>query len=238
MAMRLILAFVVLILLLLFSYDLYNYGIDVKRTPILMTNPLLIMKANYQISHDNTPARQFCPEINRFRETSIYEEYSEIPVSEWNKCIEHVAPTESLKETCLAAEHEAQSLFDEINAQNELILGLEKYGVQFLPRTASQRISDFADGNQCTLAVREFADSRRISIGFTPSKVLNLENFGEGASEIDVNKLVSISKEGITADTKFDYRISSIFIISGLFIFLILVYTVFNQLRQGGNSEE
>ncbi|MFH1750682.1 MAG: hypothetical protein ABH863_03315 [Candidatus Micrarchaeota archaeon] len=237
MSFRFIIGFVILLAILFVTFDLYSYGIQLKRAPLLVTNPLLVIQAHYQVGGSKDVVRLNCPEIAQFRFGSPYRSYEEIPIEEWNKCIANIAPTSLVRDSCLEAEFEAKRLLDDINSRNELILGLEKFGIRFSPIPTYQRISNFADENACTKAVNGFALEKRIDINFKPSALLDAARFSEGVSEIDQQKLLKITSQQFAAENAFqDYRITAFIVLSGIFIFLLIVYSAYSRFHDGDSG--
>ena len=239
MAFRFIIGFVLLLVVLFFTFDFYSYGIDLKSTPLLVTNPLLVIQAHYAVGGGKELVRENCPEIYQFRKTSYYANYEDIPVAEWDKCIAAVAPSEAVRDACLEAEADADALLKGIYAQNELVLGLEKYGVKFTPLYTYERIADFADGNACTTAIASFSEERRVPIVFKPSALLDTNKFSLGVSETDRDQLLKITSQQFTADSALkDYRITIFLVIAGVFVFLIVVFSAYSRLREGDGKED
>ncbi len=238
MSLGFIAGFIILIVALFFAFDAYSYGIELKSTPLLIASPLLVIQAHYGLGGPRDLVRENCPEIAQFRPGSFYNEYWQIPLSEWNNCISKIAPSALVRSACLESESQAKRLFDEINSQNELVLGLEKYGVKFSEDATLDKITNMADNNACTRAVAGFAAEKKISIEFQPSKVLDVDKFSEGVSELDGVKLLEITGDQVSAQGAFkDYRITTFILLAGIFIFMLLIYSAFSRVSRKGSDD-
>ncbi|MBI5225200.1 hypothetical protein HY989_04990 [Candidatus Micrarchaeota archaeon] len=238
MSSRLIFLFLVLLVMLVFTYDLYSYGIELKKTPLLITNPSLVIQAHLKINSDKGFVEANCPDISKFNANSPYNDYAEIPKEAWDKCISELAPNAYVKDSCLEGEIGAQELLTEINSQNELVLGLQKYGVRFTPLPAYRQMEQFADTNPCIRAVKSFSDGNSLALDLSGSKLLHLSRFSEGVTELTNENLLRITGGTVAPEDAFkDYRLSTFIALSGIFIFIILLYSVYMQLTSK-NSEE
>jgi hypothetical protein len=234
MSFRLIALFIVLLTILFFSYDSYSYGISLKRMPILMTNPVLVIQAHYLITGDRLEVRKSCPEITEFRADSPYAEYFDIPAKEWRDCISAISPSFIVKDACLSSQAQAELLLEGVNSKNEIILGLEKYGIRFDPVSTYGQYENFADDNLCTRTVLEYASGKKIEINLRPSKILGSQRLSGAMSDITSSELTEIAKGNAAPDAK----LSSFLVLAGVFIFIIVIYTVYLQLRGGERQEE
>ncbi|MFH1257438.1 MAG: hypothetical protein ABIG96_01785 [Candidatus Micrarchaeota archaeon] len=227
-----------LIIVLVFTYDIYSYGIALKHTPLLVTNPLLVIQLHNLATGTSIPIAA-CPEISKFRKGSIYNDYSEIPLSEWNRCIGAAAPSSIIVEPCLEAERGADDLLWRVNAKNELLLGLEKYGVRFSAESTYRQLVNYADSNLCTLQVADYAAAKGIDLNFRPSSLLNAEKFESSPLELDEAKLLEIASTEYRAESFLtDSRLSSLILICGIFVFLLLIYSVFSNMRGNERLED
>ncbi len=240
MSARLAIGMGILLVILLVTYDVFNYGIELKQTPLLMTNPVMVIQANFQYSGDKETIRANCPEIFKYDYNSNYKEYYQIPLSEWNHCIETVSPSTLVKDACLEAEAEAAVLLKEVREQNELFLGLEKYDIRFQPVPTLVKFTSFADQNVCARAVKSFAREKGFSLDDTsPSSLLQVERFSTSVIAVDEAELRRLTSEPLTPESfSRDYRLTTFLIIAGVFIFLNLIYIAYTKLQERGKAEE
>lgn len=240
MSARFIAGFIILLVVLFVAYDLYSYGIELKRAPLLMTNPLLVIQLHYQAGGAKELVKASCPEISKFKPLSPYDEYQQIPLSQWNACISKVSPSTLVRESCLEAQGGAQAILAEVNSQNEIVMGMEKYGVRFTATPYSRQITEFADGNVCVRAVEGYGSEKRLApLGIKPSSILDIEKLGEGVSELDSQKLRDLASGALSSGEVFkDYRITSFLLLAGIFIFFLVIYTAYNQMQGKGQTED
>ncbi|MEK6843274.1 MAG: hypothetical protein AABY04_02200 [Candidatus Micrarchaeota archaeon] len=238
MSSRLVFPFLVLLIMLIFTYDLYNYGMELRQTPLLITNPSLVIQAHLKINSDKAFVEASCPDISKFNKNSPYSDYFEIPKSEWDRCIFELSPNAYIRDSCLEGEIGAQALLDEINSNNEMVLGLQKYGIRFTPLPAYKRMEQYADTNPCIRAVKSFSDGNNLALDLTGSKLLHLNRFSEGIGELSNENLLKITSNTLAPQDAFrDYRISTFIALSGIFVFIILLYSIYMKLT-GKNPEE
>ncbi len=236
--MRLEIAFLLLIVCMVFMYDLYSYGIEVKRTPLLMTNPVLMIQLHYAGLGSKQAVYNNCPEISQYRASSIYSAYSEIPNEEWKSCLVAVSPSKLLVDPCLEAQDEAEELLGSINSRFDMVIGLEKYGISFTKEPTLVRMVNFANDNKCTRAIGNYAASKRLDVDYAPSSVLEIDRFDKSATDLRMFELEKIGEldEG-SGPLLGGISYSTLMIFAGIAIFLLLIYNAYRQLRDTSQEE-